>query len=57
MLSGDGAWEVPKEPQPELRGLKSTGVLQGVNGTSSNRDWKDQGASRAGQARLMELPR
>lgn len=54
MLSGDGPWEVPKEPQPEPERPE---MRWGSAGTGSNRDWRDQGASRAGGAGFMELPR
>lgn len=47
----------PSRHRESLRGLKCTGALQEANGTSSNRAWRDQSASRAGGAGFMELPR
>lgn len=57
MLSGDGPWEVPKEPQPELERPE---VHWGSAG--SKWDWLQQGLERSGckqgwGAGFMELPR
>lgn len=47
----------PRSHSQNLRGLRCSGAPQGATGTSSNRDWRDQGASRAEGAGFLELPR